>query len=398
VPVKERPDIDRWILSDLQLLVRRARESFEGFGVQAFCLDAERFVDDRLSNWYVRRNRRRFWKSEKGADKTAAYQTLYAVLTALAKLFAPVMPFLSEEMYQNLVIRGGGRGAPESVHHCEFPSPDEGLIDSALSADMAATLRLVSLGSSARNKAKIKVRQPLSGIKACGAIAVQKAVERFGTQICDELNVKSVVAVSDTEFASLIKVTQKANPRTVGPKYPGRMQEINQALASLISSGKRQASYLDAANNPVPADLKLSNGDIIQLDQADIIADAIPPEGWIYVQSDGTELMLDSRITEPLKLEGMAREIVRLIQELRKKAGLEMDDRIVLFLGTESPVLRTAIAAHKDNICAETLTVERATQPLGEGAFTANVKVEGQPLRIELRKSNRDDKSDQAVR
>src|SRR5581483_2080578 len=126
VPVKNRPDIDRWILSDLQLLIQTARREFERYNVQAFCLEAEKFVDDKLSNWYVRRNRRRFWKSEQGADKQAAYQTLYAVLVTLTKLFAPVMPFLTETMYQNLSPKSANPGH-DSVHLSDFPAVDESL-------------------------------------------------------------------------------------------------------------------------------------------------------------------------------------------------------------------------------------------------------------------------------
>src|SRR5262249_17577598 len=166
VPIKERPDIDRWILSDLQLLIKKAREAFEAFDLRAFCVGAEGFVDDRLSNWYVRRNRRRFWKSEQGADKLAAYQTLYTVLVTLSKLCAPVMPFLCEALYQNLGVRSQGAGVrgqlPESVHHHEYPQVDEELVDAELSTDMDALLRLVSLGSALRNQVKIKVRQPLA--------------------------------------------------------------------------------------------------------------------------------------------------------------------------------------------------------------------------------------------
>src|SRR5207253_7531674 len=138
VPVRERPDIDRWILSDLQLLVRTARQAFETFNVMAFCVEAEQFVDDRLSNWYVRRNRRRFWKSEKGADKQAAYQTLYAVLTTLVKLCTPVIPFMTEKMHQNLNEPEALATDAPSVHLCEYPTADETLIDHDLSDEMDA--------------------------------------------------------------------------------------------------------------------------------------------------------------------------------------------------------------------------------------------------------------------
>src|SRR5262249_45006117 len=143
VPLKERPDIDRWILSDLQKLVQTARREFEAYNLMAFCLKAEEFVDDKLSNWYVRRNKRRFWESEQGPDKLAAYQTLYTVLVTLAKLFAPVIPFLSETMWQNLRTPADA----ESVHLCDYPEPDLSLVDDELSADVDALLKLVSLGS-----------------------------------------------------------------------------------------------------------------------------------------------------------------------------------------------------------------------------------------------------------
>src|SRR5262249_52931442 len=155
-----------------------------------FCLETEQFVDDRLSNWYVRRNRRRFWKSEQGTDKLAAYQTLYTVLVTLAKLTAPIMPFLAESMYQNLVVKEHKSGSvPQSVHHVEYPRPTEALLDAQPSADMDALLRLVSLGSALRNQVKIKVRQPLAELRVQpGTDADRRAIERFGDQIQDELN------------------------------------------------------------------------------------------------------------------------------------------------------------------------------------------------------------------
>src|SRR5947199_2940699 len=166
----------------------------------AFCLAAETFVAEKLSNWYVRRNRRRFWKSEKGEDKSAAYQTLYNVLTTLVKLFAPVMPFLTEIMYQNLEqSRSAEAGRALSIHHCNFPGADESLIDAELSADMEALLRLVSLGSAARNSVKIKVRQPLAEMRVQTAgDSDRRAVERFADQICEEMNSKKV-SVHGTE-------------------------------------------------------------------------------------------------------------------------------------------------------------------------------------------------------
>jgi len=212
VPLKDRPDIDRWILSDLQKLVALAHKSFQTFNAMAFCLEAERFVDDKLSNWYVRRNRRRFWKSEKGDDKDAAYQTLYEVLLTLTKLFAPVMPFLAETMYHNLVPGAQERG--DSVHLCPYPEVNEALRDDTLSADMDALLDLVSLGSAARNTVKIKVRQPLAELKVqTSQESVRRAVERFGDQLCDELNIARVTFLSNKEFGALVKTNYTADAK-----------------------------------------------------------------------------------------------------------------------------------------------------------------------------------------
>src|SRR5262245_39779131 len=194
VPVKDRPDIDRWILSDLQLLIQAAHEAFTKFDVQAFCLKTEEFVDDKLSNWYVRRNRRRVWKSEKGNDKQAAYETLYTVLLTLTKLCAPIMPFLAETMFQNLQVQSASKG--ESVHLCEYAQVDATLIDEQLSQEMEALLRLVSLGSAARNTMKIKVRQPLANLTIlAGNLAEVSALMRFPQQIVDELNIKNVKVI-----------------------------------------------------------------------------------------------------------------------------------------------------------------------------------------------------------
>ncbi len=381
-PVKDRPDIDRWILSDLQLLIRKAREAFESFNAMAFCLEAESFVDDRLSNWYVRRNRRRFWKSEKGSDKLAAYQTLYTVLTTLTKLCAPVMPFLTETMHQNLIeARSPREGGRESIHLCEFPHGDESLIDAELSADMDALLRIVPLGSAARNSVKIKVRQPLAEMRVQpGDESICRAVERFADQICEELNLKRVT-LHDPKNGPLLRFDVKPNMKTLGPKFGPRLKTVQAAIAAhdpAALSGKVQAGQ--------PFELPCSDG-MALLDAADVIVQLKAPEGWAGIAERGTQAMIDIRLTDELAREGMAREVVRHIQNARKDAALEMQDRIVLYLATDSPKLREAIAAHRDYIAAETLVATWSDEPLGEGAYRVEVKVDGQSLTIELRKA-----------
>jgi isoleucyl-tRNA synthetase len=376
VPVRDRPDIDRWILSDLQQLVQAARQEFEAFDVMAFCLAVEEFVDAKLSNWYIRRNRKRFWKSEAGADKLAAYQTLYTVLTTLVKLIAPVVPFLSEAMWRNLRTAA----EPESVHLCDYPDADPKLIDEELSGDMDALLRLVSLGSAARNSVKIKVRQPLAEMRVQPANDLERrAVERFADQIREELNVKKVT-LHDPARGPLLRLEAKPNMKTLGPKFGPRLKAVTAALAAAdpaavaarVAAG--EAVTLTCADGPAT------------LDPADVVMATKAPEGWAGVDDRGTQVLIDTRITEALAREGMAREVVRHVQNARREAGLEVEDRIVLYLHTESATLRQAIEAHKAYIMTETLATQWATQPLGDKAYRVNVKVDGQPLTIELRK------------
>ncbi|MFO0929024.1 MAG: class I tRNA ligase family protein [Gemmataceae bacterium] len=376
IPLADRPDLDRWILSDLQRLVNRAHDALRGYDVMAFCLEAERFVDDKLSNWYVRRSRRRFWKSEQGGDKASAYQTLYQVLVTLAKLFAPIMPFLAETLYQNLVVRGAGHG-PESVHLSDYPQPDAGLIDDRLSEDMEALLRLVSLGSAARNAVKIKVRQPLAELRVQPAgDADRRAVERFGEQITEELNVKRVT-LHDSSAGGLLLPEVRLNMKTLGPKLGPRLKEAQAAFA--------KASCADLAAKVQKGEPFLL-GDL-PLDPADLIVSHKAADGWAGVVDRGTQVAIDARITEALAREGMARDVIRQIQELRKQSGLEMEDRITLYLATESEPLRLAIDAHRDYIAGETLTTGWATTPFDGGGRSAKVKIEGKELTIALTKA-----------
>jgi isoleucyl-tRNA synthetase len=378
VPVRERPDIDRWILSDLQHLVRTAREAFENYRLMDFCLEAERFVDDKLSNWYIRRNRPRFWKGEHGPDKLAAYQTLYAVMTTLAKLFAPIVPFFSETMYQNLVPLGKGR--PISIHLCEYPRVDEALIDEELSADVEALLRLVSLGSAARNVLKIRVRQPLAEMKVQpGDERDRRAVERFADQICEELNVKKVT-LHDPAAGPLLTPEVRANPRTVGPKFGVRMREVQAAIAAAPAA--ELAAKVQAGE---PIELPAAGG-TVTLEPTDVVVQQRAAEGWAGVVDRGTQVALDGLVTEALAREGMARDAVRHVQELRKQSNLEMEDRIALYLEMPSERLRQAIEAHRDYIARETLAARWSATPLDGEAHRAKVKVEGQELTIELQR------------
>ncbi len=373
VPVAERPDIDRWILSDLQRLVQTARRELEAYDVMAFCLEAERFVDEKLSNWYIRRNRKRFWKSEQGEDKLAAYQTLYTVLLTLTKLLAPVTPFLSEVMYQNLTDAKG-----VSVHLEDYPAADESLIDEGLSADMEALLRLVSLGGAVRSAAKIGRRQPLAALTIQPATeADRRAVERFSDQILEELNVKDV-RLHDPAQGPLLSFEVKLNPKVAGPKLGPKMGQVQAALA------KKAGELLADLQTGKAATLQLADG-AVTIEPGDVWLLPKTGKDVAGLADRGTQLLLDTRITPELAREGMAREVIRNVQDTRKKADLEPEDRIALFLHTPDADLAAAVEAHWYYIASETLTVQR-TDAADGGMFQVEVKLDGKPLAIALAK------------
>ena len=375
VPLKDRPDIDRWILSDLQKLIAFARKSFESHDLAAFCLEAERFIDDKVSNWYVRRNRRRFWKAEQGADKLAAYQTLHQVLLTFTKLLAPIMPFLAEKIYHNLVDAGD-----HSVHLEEYPSPDAKMIDDVLSEDMEALLHLVTLGSASRNTVKIKVRQPLAELRVLpGNDADRRAILRFADQLCEELNLKKA-SLHDEKAGPLLVPEIKANAKNLGPRFGQRLKDVQQAI---LKADPLELLKNAQAGNP----FQLSNGsETFELEPADLFISLKAQEGWTGVADRDTQVALDTRITEELALEGMARDIVRQVQDLRKKSGLEMEDRIILHLHTPSELLAKSIAGHRDYIASETLVLNySATAPAD--AQVAQVKIESHELTITMKKA-----------
>lgn len=377
VPIAGRPDIDRWILSDLEKLVATARRYFEAFDVMSFCLEAERFVDDKLSNWYIRRNRKRFWKSEQGEDKLAAYQTLYTVLLTLAKVLAPITPFLSETLYQNLAVKAGK--ALESVHLEDYPQVDTSLIDEKLSADMEALLVLVSLGSALRNAVKIKVRQPLAELVVQpNSDAQREAVERFSDQLVEELNIKNV-RLHDPAKGPLLTFEHKLNPKAAGPKFGPKLGQVQAELAKL------PAETLAALSQGKPVLVTLADRSSWSVEPGDVWILPKTEQGFAGLADRGTQLLLDARITPELAREGMAREVIRHVQNTRKEADLQPEDRIALYLATADTELAAAIEQHWYYIASETLAVERATT-IPPGAFQAEVKVDGKPLTIALKK------------
>jgi isoleucyl-tRNA synthetase len=378
VPVKDRPDIDRWILSDLQLLIDAAHAAFKAYNVMAFCLKAEEFVDDKLSNWYVRRNRRRFWKSEQGADKLAAYQTLYTVLVTLTKLCAPVIPFMTEKMYRNLVPNA------HSVHLCDYPIASES--DHELSAEMNALLRLVSMGNSLRETIKINKRKPLAELRVQTNDQIEaKAVLRFADQIRDELNVKKVCLHDPLiEQWQIVYWRAKPNIKNLGARYGSRLPEVLTAFqehdAEMLVVKKYAGETVEHT---------LPNGEKVHFEPNDSIVESKPKHlGWASSHDRFTILAIDANVTSELELEGLAREIVRHVQNARKDATLQMDNRIALRLAAEEPKLKEAIRGHRDYIANETLVSNWATERLGGLSHTVEAKIDGMALTIELKRAD----------
>jgi len=370
--------LDYWLLSELNVLVRDVTQAYETYDVLGATRPIEAFVD-KLSNWYLRRSRRRYWKSESDGDKAAAYETLYQALTTLAKLLAPAMPFMADELYQNLV-RSVDEGAPLSVHLADWPKPDEQSINEQLNHEMALVMRLASLGHAARMKSNIKVRQPLSEV----AFAVSSAedaeiVERFKELLMDELNVKSVRVLSGSAEA----VTYSLNPlpKQLGQKYKGLYPKIRQAILELPVQ-ESAAKLLDGINLVVNVDGKFYE---IQPDEVEVHSTA---HAGFEVASDGPYLAaVDIELTPELLNEGLAREFVRRVQTLRKDGGLDLADRIRLAYQA-TPRLNEAVQAFAEFIQSETLAVELIAGEIPEKWITASDSFDGEQLTIAIQKAS----------
>ncbi|MFZ4619878.1 MAG: isoleucine--tRNA ligase [Bacteroidota bacterium] len=347
VPIAERSEIDRWIISALNSLVKEYTQYMNEYDLTKASRAISDFTLDNLSNWYVRRNRRRFWKSEKGKDKTAAYQTLYECLDTIVKLTAPIAPFLADEMYRNLNA-ATKKESHVSVHLAVLPAVNEAAIDPALEVRMDRAIRIVGLVRAMRMKANLKVRQPLKRIlvpvKNQDEYALLKSMEDV---ILDEINVKSLDAKIDQD---IIKYKIKPNFRVLGNKYGKSTAKVAEVIrnftAQQIDEIHTQGTIqIIAEGNPAT----------IILEDVEIVAEEI--KGWV-VESDGkVTVALDTEITPELRTEGFAREFVSRIQNLRKDSGFEVTDRI--FIGfTSTEELTKALLDSSAYIMSETLATE----------------------------------------
>jgi isoleucyl-tRNA synthetase len=340
--------LDKWLLSELNTLVHDVTYAYDHYDVINATRPLQEFVE-KLSTWYLRRSRRRFWKSESDSDKHAAYSTLYTALMTLSKLLAPAMPFFSEEMYQNLV-RPFDTSVPESVHLAFWPEFNPALINEKLNRDMALVLRLVSLGHSARNKANRKVRQPLSEAAfSVGNMDERRTVTDYDDLIADELNVKKVRLLDSSKEA--ISHSVKPLPKQLGQKYGNKFPAIQKAVLAMDSEA---AAYTLTTGQPLRVNVEGIDYDLLS-DEVEVRA--IAKEGFAVAEDGPYAAALVTELTPELVHEGLAREFVRRVQDLRKQAGLDVADRIKLYVSA-TPGLNQAIATHQDYITSETLTRE----------------------------------------
>jgi len=359
VPYAERPEIDRWILSLLEDTIANATVALDDYDAMRAGVAIESFVDQ-LSNWYVRRNRRRFWKAASGVDKQAAYLTLYECLEVVNRLMAPFVPFISEAVYQNLVLALTPR-APVSVHMGDWPVADAARLDRLLLAETAVVQRVVGLGRAARNSSRLKVRQPLARllIRVPDA-AADAAVRRHEDQILDELNVKKLELIA--RDASLVSYRIKPNLPVIGKRYGKLIPAIRQYLATADGAAIAGVVARGAAQTFKIGDQEL------EILPADLLVESASAEGFSCAEEGGYLVGLDTTLNDELRREGLARELVRAVQDARKQAGLDVADRIALFVEGDSAVL-AALQEHRAYLMSETLAT--AWRLPNHGAFVA---------------------------
>ena len=362
--------MDRWILSRLNTLMGHVEAYLDDLKMTEAGREMQDFMDD-LSNWYVRRCRERYWGKDMTADKEAAYMTLYTVLKTMALISAPFTPFMSETMYQNMV-RTVDKSAPESIHLCDWPKKDESFIDPDLEANMAAVLDIVVLGRSARNAANIKNRQPVASMYVQG-----KALpDMYVSIIADELNVKEVKFVDDA--SSFISYRVKPQLKTLGPRYGKLLPKINQYLA-----GEGVGNAVVAAHNRGESYKFDIDGTEISLAAEDVLVSTEENAGFVTVTEHDLSVVLDTNLTPELIEEGFVREIVSKVQTMRKEAGFEVTDHIVLSHHGNS-LIEGIFARHGAEIAADTLA---DSIKLGSAGYVKDWEINGESVTLGVEKS-----------
>ena len=335
------PVMDKWLLSKLNTMVKTVDADLDSYKIPEAARALQEFVDD-MSNWYVRRSRERFWAKGMEQDKINAYMTLYTALVTVAKAAAPMIPFMTEDIYQNLV-RSIDANAPESIHLCDYPKVNEAWIDKDLEANMEELLEIVVLGRACRNTANIKNRQPIGTMY----VKAEKAMDKFYTDIiADELNVKEVKFADDVE--SFISYSFKPQLRTVGPKYGKLLNGIRTALSEIDGT----AAMKELRENGV---LTLDiDGNKVELAEEDLLIETAQTEGYVTETDGETSVVLDTNLTPELIQEGFVREIISKVQTMRKEAGFEVMDKIIVYAKDNDKIM-DIMKANQDEIKREVL-------------------------------------------
>lgn len=378
---QDREPLDRWLLAELHQLTQTVTDAFENYDAVNATRPIEEFVE-RLSNWYVRLSRGRFWKSEQDDAKLSAYATLYETLTTVSKLLAPTMPFLSEAMYRNLTAEQD-RSQPDSVHLSAWPQYDEALMDKTLMAEMALAQRVVRLGLAARNAAQIGVRQPLAGARfAMRDVIEAPVIERYSQLIMDELNLKSVSVMGADEasqFESTTIYTLNPLPRFLGPKFGKDFKAVQSALKNGAQDFVRPFAEQLLAGESITLELDGTAFEILN-NECEVKVSVETPEG--AVEDGGYVVILDTAMTPGLAQEGLARELVRRIQNLRKAADFELDDRIEIAYSDASDGIAAVMKRFSEYIRQETLADALHPDEPSEAYVSETVSVKGESLTI----------------
>lgn len=371
-PVSERHELDRWILSVMQSLIRDVNAEMEGYRLYNVVPRLVAFIDQ-LTNAYIRLNRARFWKSEDKADQTDAYATLYTVLTTFAKVLAPFMPFLTEEVHQRLV-RPVDAAAPASVHWCDYPQVDATLIDERLEHDISVTLAAASLGRKLREDRKLKIRQPLPAITVVSRdAAVRGAVERCAVLLMAELNVKAVRTSADE--AAVCSIVVKPNFATLRARAGAKLKDIGATLAKWSFA---EVAELAAGRTVTVAEVPLA--------LADVMLQRTPLGGALVASEGAVTVALDAALTPALQAEGHANELRSIIQQARKDAGLAVSDRITVAWDCADGERAAAIEQHAQSIASEVLAV-RFVRDTALSADATSADLNGQPVRFSIAKA-----------
>ena len=372
----DRPLLDRWVLSQLTHTIARAREGLETYDATDAGRAIQAFIED-LSNWYVRRSRRRFWNpgGEGGSDSASAFHTLHECLVTLSALLAPFTPFVSEELWLNLAA--GRSGRPESVHLADYPTADPGMVDTPLDEAMAAARSIVELGRRVRVENKIRTRQPLSGAVVHHA-GDREALAAVLDLVKDELNVKEISFAESTE--EIGRWRAKPNFRALGPRLGPRVTEVaaaleadDGALADALAHGRSVSLSISGA----------ASGERVELSPDDVQLTQEITKGYGVASEGGITVAMALLVSDELRLEGLARELVRLVQEARRAAELNVSDRIDLGIRTGG-ALAEAFAEHRDYIAGETLATSIGDVPLS-GGYRQETDIDGQPVTVTVR-------------